>query len=127
MANFKSAVTSAIFSAPSVKKFVKGLSKVQQKAEAAAELEAANERLNNLYLELGMTSYRRKPVTPGRTSTVIRAEIDQAVQIVSSLKAKLDELNAEVEETVTETETTSEQPTEDPDTAEEAVPTTTEE
>ena len=127
MANLKETVTSAIFSAPSVKKFVKGLSKVQQKAEAAAELEAANERLNNLYLELGMTSYRRKPTAPGRTSTVIRTEIDQAIQMVSTLQAKLDELNAGDEETVTEAEATSEQPPESPDTAEEPVPTTTEE
>lgn len=119
MAGLKDSITRAIGNSEIFNKTADFLSDKQKKFKADKALEDANLKLTSLYLELGKTSYKRKPLTAGRTSTVIRAEIDAQLIIVAECQAVIDELNAskhepEVPEETPETEVPAETPETEP-------------
>ncbi len=94
MAGFKETISKAIGNSEIFNKTADFISDKQKKFKADKALEDANLKLTSLYLELGKTSYKRKPLTAGRTSTVIRAEIDAQLIVVAECQALVDELNA---------------------------------
>ena len=94
MAGFKETISKAIGNSEIFNKTADFISDKQKKFKADKALEDANLKLTALYLELGKTSYKRKPLTAGRTSTVIRAEIDAQLIVVAECQALVDELNA---------------------------------
>lgn len=94
MAGFKETISKAIGNSEIFNKTADFISDKQKKFKADKALEDANLKLTALYLELGKTSYKRKPLTAGRTSTVIRAEIDAQIIVVAECQALVDELNA---------------------------------
>ena len=94
MAGFKETISKAIGNSEIFNKTADFISDKQKKFKADKALEDANLKLTALYLELGKTSYKRKPLTAGRTSTVIRAEIDAQLIEVANCQALVDELNA---------------------------------
>ena len=112
MAGFKETISKAIGNSEIFNKTADFLSDKQKKFKAEKALEDAQMKLTALYLELGKTAHKRRPLTAGRTSTVIRAEIDAQLIVVAECKALVDELNApkpepEVPEETSEAETDS--------------------
>lgn len=94
MAGFKETISKAIGNSEIFNKTADFISDKQKRFKADKALEDANLKLTALYLELGKTSYKRKPLTAGRTSAVIRAEIDAQIIVVAECQALVDELNA---------------------------------
>ncbi|MBR6641590.1 MAG: hypothetical protein IKL08_05310 [Clostridia bacterium] len=102
MGGFKETISKAIGNSEIFNKTADFISDKQKKFKADKALEDANLKLTALYLELGKTSYKRRPLTAGRTSTVIRAEIDAQLIVVANCQALVDELNAPKPEPETE-------------------------
>ncbi len=124
MAGFKETISKAIGNSEIFNKTADFLSDKQKKFKAEKALDDANLKLTALYLELGKTAHKRRPLTAGRTSTVIRAEIDAQLIVVAECQALVDELNApkpepeapaEAPEEATEETVTPEEPTNKPE------------
>ena len=94
MANFKESISKAIGNSAIFNKTTDFLANKQKKFKAEKALEDANKKLTALQLEFAETTYKRKPLSAGRTSTVIRAEIDAQIIVVAECQALVDELNA---------------------------------
>ena len=92
MAGLKETISKAIGESEIFNKTADFLSDKQKRFKAAQALEAANLELTALYLELGKTCYKKKPLVTGRTSTVIRQEIDAAIIKVEECQKALDAL-----------------------------------
>ena len=112
MAGFKETISKAIGNSEIFNKTADFISDKQKKFKADKALEDANLKLTALYLELGKTSYKRKPLTAGRTSTVIRAEIDAQIIVVAECQALVDELNAPKPDPKPDPEPEGEEPSE---------------
>ena len=94
MSGLKETITKAIGNSEFLSKAADFLSDTQKRFKATQALNDAKIKLTNLYLELGKTAYKKKPLSPSRTSAVIRAEIDAAIIEIDTLEQILDELNA---------------------------------
>lgn len=104
MASFKETITKAIGNSEIFNKTADFLSDKQKRFKAQQALDDANAKLTALYLELGKTVYKKRPLSPGRTSTVIREEIAFTLAEVEKLQMDVDDLNNPKTETTASAE-----------------------
>ncbi len=70
----------------------------QKLYKTKSALDEANKRLDNLFNELGRTSYYRKSTVPGRVSADIKEEIKATLTEIDALQKAYDELKPVDEE-----------------------------
>ncbi len=88
----------AIANSTVVNKAVDYLGDKQKYYKCKKELEDAKAKVEGLFLELGKTVYKKRPLTPGRTSTVIREEIAAGLVNVTRLEEEFSTMQPPAEE-----------------------------
>lgn len=94
MANLKDSISNAIGNSKIFNKTVDYLGEQQKRFKLKKALDDAKNHLNDLFNELGRTSYNKKALSPGRTSTVIREEISVVLAEIDELQKAYDEMVA---------------------------------
>lgn len=112
MGKFTDSISKAIGNSEIFNRTADFLSDKQKKFKAEQALEAAKAKLDSLYIELGKTTYKKRPLTEGRTQTVIREEITATIAEVNQLQKNVDDLNVPPAEENTESETSDDGKTE---------------